>query len=385
MSAYSRDDERAMQAGRLVNDWSQSGLLTPEQRDAILPGLQVDLRRTNLFLRLTLFVFTTLILLSIFGVMAIGIGSSEEAAAVLSLSGAVATFWLAWFLVAQYRLYRFGVEEAAAVTSISFTAVGVWLLAEVIREDGPGTVQRSAGLIAGAAAGLAVFLTFGYRYAALASMVCLCMLPFQIGDNEAAQRAVAAGLLGAIAVALRAKRAEHGDDHPGHTYAFLEAAAWVGIYILLNLQISPERSRIDSSSPFYWATFALIWILPAAGLWLGIRGRDRLLLDVSIAMALATLMSNKAYRGVEPNEWDPMVFGFFLMTAAIGLRQWLATGDNGERHGVTASRLLASDRGKIGVLGTVSVAHPGAHDHTTTDDSIGGGGRSGGAGASSKF
>ena len=49
MSAYSDDQERAIRVQRLVNDWTKSGLLTPEQRDQIAPELQVELRRTNKF------------------------------------------------------------------------------------------------------------------------------------------------------------------------------------------------------------------------------------------------------------------------------------------------------------------------------------------------
>jgi hypothetical protein len=57
MNLYSRDDERAIRAQRMVEDWTKSGLLQQSQRDQIMPTLQVDLRRTNRFLRGTLFVF----------------------------------------------------------------------------------------------------------------------------------------------------------------------------------------------------------------------------------------------------------------------------------------------------------------------------------------
>ena len=35
MSIYSRDDERAIRAQRLVRDWAASGLVSAEQRDRI--------------------------------------------------------------------------------------------------------------------------------------------------------------------------------------------------------------------------------------------------------------------------------------------------------------------------------------------------------------
>ena len=67
MSAYTDDQERAIRVMRLVQDWTKSGLLTQEQRDRIAPELKVDLRRTNKFLRVTIFVFGLLILQSFTG------------------------------------------------------------------------------------------------------------------------------------------------------------------------------------------------------------------------------------------------------------------------------------------------------------------------------
>ena len=72
MNLYSRDDERKIRVQRLVDDWTKSGLLVPEQRTRILPELQVDLRRTNVFLRATLFIFGYMIVNALAGLFEIG-------------------------------------------------------------------------------------------------------------------------------------------------------------------------------------------------------------------------------------------------------------------------------------------------------------------------
>jgi hypothetical protein len=137
---------------------------------------------------------------------------------------------------------------------------------------------------------------------------------------------------------------------------------------------------------FYWATYAAIWILPALGLCLAIRDRHRLLLDVNIAVALATLMSNKPYLGVEPTPWDPILFGVLLIAVAVGMRRWLATGEHASRRGFVAHRLLASEKARLALAGSATLFAPGAPAAQTHESpSIGGGGRSGGAGASAKF
>ena len=128
MSLYSRDDERAIRVQRLVNDWTKSGLLIPEQRDRILPELQVDLRRTNIFLRVTLFVFGYMIVNALTGLFVVTLNLSEDATMFLALAAAAAFFVAAHVLVKQFRLYHFGIEEAAAVASVSFGAIGLSML-----------------------------------------------------------------------------------------------------------------------------------------------------------------------------------------------------------------------------------------------------------------
>jgi hypothetical protein len=381
MSVYDLDDERAIRTGRLVDDWTKSGLLTEAQRDVLMPQLAVELRRTNKFLRITLFVFGGVILQSVLGLLAIFLGGFSDAGG-LCLAAGASCFWLASHLVSRYNLYRFGVEEVAALSAAGLTAVGVALLV------GGGNWPAITGLATAAVMFTALYQRFGYVYAAVFALIAGAALPFQFGSSEAIQRLVAVAVLAGAAVAARNARAEHGDEYPGDALAVIEAVAWLGIYLLVNLVISSGITALDRRSTFFWITYAGIWILPAAGLWLALRGRERPLLWVSMAAALGTLLSNKEYLGSPRYEWDPIVFGLLLMGIAVVVRRWLASGEGGQRHGYTASRLLASDKARIGNVAMVSMAHtdvPVAQAAPAADPSIGGGGRSGGAGAGGSF
>ena len=385
MSAYRLEDERAIRVGRLVEDWTQSGLMTPEQRDVVMPQLAVDLRRTNKFLRITLFLFGGMILQSASGLIAVLVMdlANQTGAAVLCILAGSGCLWLASLLVSRYNLYRFGVEEVAALTAAGLVAAGAALLV-----SGQGEWPLIVGLAAAAGMLTVLYLRFGFVYAAVLAMVAAAALPFLFGDSEALQRVAAVILLAAIAATARWARDGHGDDYPGDALAVIEAAAWLGIYLLVNLVISSGVSRVDRSSTFYWLTYAGIWMVPAAGLWVALRGRERPLLLVSLAMALATLMSNKPYLGSPRYEWDPIVFGLFLMGTAIAVRRWLASGDGGMRFGYTASRLVASDRSRLDSLAIVSAAQvdvPVSQPAPPADPTIGGGGRSGGGGADGSF
>lgn len=385
MNAYTVEEERAIRTGRLVQDWTASRILTDEQRAAMAPDLQVDLRRTNRFLRITLFLFGLLILQSFTGLLAIAFGASELVAAVLCALAAGVSYKIADLLVTHYRLYRFGIEEAAAVVSILFVgAAGALFASELLGSSGDSVIV--AALVSGAAMSLAVFLRFGYVYAAVAAMILAATVPFVPGDSDMAHRLLSIAVLAVAFVFMRRARREHGAEFPGDTYAILEATAWAGIYLITNLQISSWISTPERDSTFYWITYGACWLLPAAGLWLAVRERHRLLLDVSAIMAIVTLTTNKPYLGAARQVWDPVVFGVFLIVVAVALRRWLRSGEDGSRDGFIAERIVESEKERIGFVATISVAHQGpvATRPAEPPDTFGGG-RSGGAGASGSY
>jgi uncharacterized membrane protein YgcG len=133
-----------------------------------------------------------------------------------------------------------------------------------------------------------------------------------------------------------------------------------------------------------------MWILPAVGLWLGLRRKDRLVILANLAMALLTLSTNKRYLGWPIHSWDPMLFGILLMTTAILIRRWLQRGPNGARYGFTADRIFRRDER---LMAAVSIASEMVHPHTVSrgpsESKAGhlheGGGQSGGGGASGSF
>ena len=75
-----------------------------------------------------------------------------------------------------------------------------------------------------------------------------------------------------------------------------------------------------------------------------------------------------------------------MIAIALGLKRWLASGAGGSRRGVIAERLLASEQERLALAGGITALKVGApepHSHPGPD--VGGGGRSGGAGASGRF
>lgn len=380
MSLYTRDEERAIRVQRLVHDWTQSGLLLPEQRDRILPELRVDVRRTNIFLRLTLFVFGYMIVNSLTGLFVVTLNLSEDATMFLAMGASAAFFCAAHTLVKQFRLYHFGIEESAAVASVSFGAIAASMLLHP-------TFSIFQAAIAAAAGSFLIFRRFGLVYAGVAATICAALIPFGTQQVDTVRRLAAMAIMVVVFAIARERRQDHDWDFPGDAYAVIETVSWAMLYLLANLKMSSWLASPDEIRQFYWATYAAIWALPAVGLYVAIRDRHRLLLDANIVLAILTMLSNKPYLGAEPKPWDPIVFGGLLIAIAIGLRRWLASGGNGARSGFVAHRLLASEKARLALAGAATVFAPGAPPAHTPEPppAIGGGGSSGGAGASAKF
>lgn len=387
MSAYLADQERAVRLLHRVRDWRESGLVTDAQHDRMAADLETGLRRTNIFLRGTLFVFGVMIAMAAAGLVGVVLEPGNSTVWILAAVAAAASFAAAAFLITTYHLYRFGIEEAFAVAGILFVAATVGFALEPWRIVSSDTAVGLA-FVGAAVAAFIVFFQFGFVYAAVVAMAFAAVAPFELADADLARRLIAAAILAALFFAARLQRGDSGDEFPGDNYAVIETAAWGGIYFLLNLKASSWLSHADESGWFYWTTYAAIWMLPAAGLWIAIRERHRLMLDLNIVMAIATLMSNKSYLGAERYAWDPIVFGLLMIAVAVGVRRWLASGAGGSRAGFVPVRLLASERERLAAAGTVSVLQPPLHPQhppAPTGPAVGGGGRSGGAGAGGSF
>jgi hypothetical protein len=384
---YSDDVEDRIRVQRLTREWTRSGLLDAAQGERFAAELRVELRRTNLFLRAGLALFTGLI-----------IGASVALlTTVLDLRGHVGTAWIsgiaalacigaAEYLVLKFRCYRFGIEEALAVGAIVLLGISAGETTSWFHSEIQG-LPVAVALGVGVAGGLGLYRRFGFVYAALGSMVCAAAIPFQLDLSAASQRALAAAVIACAFVVARSKRLKYADEYPGDEYGHLQAAAWAGMYVVLNIQLTPGWSHVERW--FYWCTYVATWVLPLTGLHLGIREKDRELMDVSLVLTLVTILTNSAYLGRSTRPWDPCVLGIALIGVASLVRSWMSAGPGGERKGFMSARLLDKDRALLSHVSTASVlAQPGvaqARAEPQAPPPEFSGGRSGGGGASGGY
>ena len=400
MRLYSASSEETLRARRLLKDWAGEGFLTKDQYELLGKETVFELRTTNIFLRLVLFLFTLIIVGAGAGLFFVVSRPSDQTTGVFLLIFAAVCYAAAEIAVSQARLYRYGIEEALAVCSVVFLCVGMQaaLFSGRLYSPRPDAAQ-SLVPAAGAVFSLWIWRRFGFSYAFLAAMIFVIFLPGYWTSSHSAQHLIvalfyAAGLVGVVTV-----RSRHRSDYLDEAYSLVEALLWLGIYLAINLQLSsldlPEqwwgrtRAASEFARPFYWTTWVLIWCLPPIVLARGIRQKDRFVIAVGAIVATLTFVSNKPYLGWPRHTWDPMLLGILLTGVAVFLRRWLARGPDGIRHGFTAARLSGKDKHWINVgatvLGPLS-PHSLTPDPQTSDpDFRFGGGQTGGGGAGGDF
>jgi len=385
MRAYSVSDEEAVDARSLLKDWLAESFITPAQYQQMEPDTACNLRRTNIFLRVVLFLFTLIIVGAAAGLFFVLFldRSSSQTTGVFLLISATLTYAAAEFAVSRFHFYRYGIEEALATCSVAFLCAGMLALSS----SGPEFLAPAAAIVLS----LWIWHRFGLPYAFLAAMIFVIWLADNWTSSHSAQHVIVAAFYAIGLIAVIAARPR------GHSIA--EALLWLGLYLAINLQLSSvdllERwwrgpvTNTEFPSAFYWTTWALIWCLPPAILVRGVRQKDRFVIAVGTIAAILTLITNKPYLGWQRHTWDPTLLGALLIATALLLRRWLAAGPNGIRRGFTAQRLSAKDKHWMSIgsaaLGLVAPQAITPTQHPTSPDVHFGGGDSGGAGASSDF
>jgi hypothetical protein len=217
MSRYTAADEEAIRTADQVRDWKASGLIDVNRAAVLEQELLTDFRRTHRALRAVLFLFSAVVIQAAVGLVAVIVTPDEEAVvATLALIAGLASIALADVLIARFRFYRFGVEEACVVCGVALLAGGVTLFASVAGVRGDTLPLIACAAIALIAA--AAYWRFGLLYCAVAAVAAAALAPFFLELPEMHGRVLAAAVLLAIHAGSGVLRRPVGEDYPGDDY-----------------------------------------------------------------------------------------------------------------------------------------------------------------------
>ena len=401
MRIYSAPSEEALRARSLLANWAKDGFITRTQYEHLKQQTVSDLRTTNIFLRIVLFLFTLIVVGGALGLTFVAFlkGSSDQFQGVALIFFAMVCYAAAEVAASRGHLYRYGIEEALASCSVVLLCLGIQFASFDGHFYSPleHELQFLVPLTGGAFA-LWIWHRFGLWYAFPAAMICAAIVPGFWTQSFSVERGIivffyAIGLV--CLAALRSRRNLNDNENDAYEEAFL----WLGIYLAINVILSAgslrallSGARVPGAPEFprivYWATWVLTWCLPPMILVRGLSRKDRSVIAVGALTAGLTLVTNKPYLGWPRHTWDPMLLGIFLAAVALFVRHWLAGGNGGVRHGYTAARRSGKDKHWVdagsAVAGLVT-APVTPNPQPSSADFRFGGGATGGGGAGGNF
>ena len=397
MRAYSASSEEALRARDLLKDWTREGFLTEAQYQQMEQETVVELRRTNIFLRLVLFFFTVIIVGAAVGLFIVLLRPAGQGIGILLLIFAAGSYTAAELAVSEARLYRFGIEEGLAACAVGFLCAGMYttFFSNQTSQAPPQFLVPATGAIAS----IWIWHRFGLPYAPLAAMIFVLWMPDYWTPSLSVRHVIVAAFYAVGLFLVAALRSRHRFTFLNDRYSVAEALLWLGIYLVINLQVVINLqllpvnlfgpvSRVtpaEFSRPFYWATWVLTWCLPPLIIARGLRQRDRFIIAVGAIVSILTLITNKPYLGWTRHTWDPMLLGALLIGVALILRRWLAAGPGEVRRGFTARRLSGKDHTWMSSAAVALVSPNIVTPSPQSPDVRFGGGKSGGGGATSDF
>jgi len=396
---YTDSQEEKIFIRREAKAWARSGLITEAQLGIVNGRTEHGLSRTNVFFRILFFVFTCIGVLAAVGLYfwLFRVKGSTAMTASLLFFGAL-SYALAEFLARRKSFYRHGIEEALALCSVPLVCWGILSALPVPDHSHHWHVTSVSLLIAAAA--FWVYLRFGFLYAAVISIASASVVPFHLSLPPAAEKSLLAAGLGLILLAgIRAERSETRDFLRDRSEA-LQAILLAGIYLALNVRLhllgrmwlGDHGAWPDPYAGyppwFYWATYGLVFLVPALGLRHGIRARKRVVVNASLILLVLSLATHKDYLGFKHYAWDPILLGGAMIAVAVAVTRWLNAGEDGMREGFTARSLVKPEDHGISLADIGAAAIPGmvgGPQQPPQPEKPFEGGQSGGGGASGTY
>jgi len=174
ISLYTAEQEERLFIRREARAWARSGLITDDQLRIIDARTDPGLNRTNVFFRILFFLFTGSCVQAMIGFYAFVIGiRGDIAIACSALAFGVVMAGLAETLVRRKSLYRYGIEEALALSGMALICAGIVIFISQLHVE-PQSLITTAAMLASAGA-FWMYLRFGFPYAAVISVACVCV------------------------------------------------------------------------------------------------------------------------------------------------------------------------------------------------------------------
>lgn len=364
-------------------------LISKEEAEVIEKTYPVNLYTPNLFIRIGLFLLTTVIILMAFGLFCLLIlSSSERGFGILTLIFSLLTYVALEFLIYEKKHYRSGIDDAMLWLSMVFMVSAANLFYNSIPFLGQSVL---------------IFILASYFLLRFgnALMGCLAFIAFlaiifygaiTLGDMA---KATMPFLLMAISFFVYWLIKKNKNNNRLRYYktgcTLIEILALITLYTAANYFVVREVSnsmfdlqlKEGESVPGGWFFWITTILLPVVYIFRGIQKRDVILLRTGLILIAAMVFTIRYYHHIAPLEIAMTMGGIIMILIAYGITKYLSSPKYGFTHAEPNEPTLA------GLLQVESLVVTQTFHQTTPTESGDhtrfGGGSGGGGGATDKY
>ncbi|MBL7813430.1 MAG: hypothetical protein JNL70_00395 [Saprospiraceae bacterium] len=329
---YNETAVKHLQLNQVAENLFEEGRLTPPQYEAIKNEFEVTLKQPNIFIRIGLFLFTSLAILCTLLLLSFLLGmfhSSNNGWGFLIIIYGIGLFILGENLMRSNSWYRQGSDNAFIYASLICLVTGI----NVVLDINALWVVSLIAFVAIAAA----TVRYGDFFLALAGFYALlvCFLDL-IVDSELPKLLlpIMASVISILIYAFAQSGSKREDlFYWSDVFLVLRIAALVVFYASINYfmvaafwQNQPDRGV---PMPFHWLFVALTVFVPVFYITTGIKNKDRVLWVLGALGVVASIMTYRYYRSILPIEWALTLAGLVLLFLALWLIKYLKTPKQG--------------------------------------------------------
>lgn len=383
--------ERARQVRDAARAWLRAGFVSEALLSRSVSLYPDDRRRFGLGFRTLAFIFTGLAVCTLVGLsLALFRPSGASGFGVHLCVWAGILCALTEFQHGPLRRVDAGAESATACASVAFGVGGIVSLSSAVLDH--ASFQQV--LVLFLASTCALCLLACWRWGDRIFFACAALSGFGLLGQTAHGRLL--WIMASLILIPRCLFAARDPrlSPPHRTGAvILGAVSILALYGALHIWSFDQRliesmhASVGASLPFRSLSIAATALLPPALLVIGWRRREPLLLYAGLVLVFASIATIRLYRAVMPLSFALILIGTACLALALGIRRWLRSGDGAERSGFTADPLLDNTSRTEAIRSVVAMASftPATQTASPQGGFEGGGGRSGGAGASGDF
>ncbi len=383
MIAYSTASLDALIAKEAAKGWQSEGLLSGSQWKAIQDAYPTNFYSPNLFVRIGLAIFCSILLFSAMGLVAMVVEPDEATGfALFSLFSGVVCIALLEKWTIPARHYGSGIDDMLLYVGVGALIAGICALMPDNSSELAYCCVAWPFLVIGS-------VRYLDRLLAVAAFICsllIVLLTVKEIPRLALYILPFSGMLFAAGAYWFARRGQQTVAHR-HWYGILavvEILALVTFYASGNFWVVQQAGTAFfqlESVPLGWFFWSFTFAVPVLYIFLGLRHKDRLLLDIGLACVAAAVFTFRYYFHVLPLSWAAALAGAFLFLLAYFSIRYLRNKEDTYTYAAGSEKSLLQEMEQQLVEQTIAGQ---AVPTAVRPDSFGGG-QFGGGGAGQDF